>query len=143
MSLDKRLLLIIIQFFNSRDEILPSDQKIWFNSQIEDFNKYPVKRLKQWIANTKKLFKINKKTNTYDSNKITDYFSKIGETTENKITSLYKRYQLFSLPNNSLPYTTVDDNIQKNNVAYSQKQHITNISSKPKIYPKISSKIII
>ena len=29
-----------------------------------------------------KLFKINKKNPTYGSNKITDYFSKIRETTE-------------------------------------------------------------
>ena len=81
ISLEKRSLLITVQFFCSKSEILPADQKIWFNSPIEDYTKYPVKRLKQWIANTKKLFKINKKNNTCGSKKITDYFSKIRETT--------------------------------------------------------------
>ena len=80
MSLEKRSLLIIIEFFYSKAEILPVDQKNRFKSSIEEFKKYPVKRLKQWIANTKKLFKLNKKNNNYDSNKITDYFLKKGET---------------------------------------------------------------
>ena len=71
--------------FYSKAEILPVDLNIWFKSSIDEFKKYPVKRLKQWIANTKKLFKINKKNNNYDSNKITDYFLKIGETTEKQI----------------------------------------------------------
>ena len=125
MSLEKRSLLITIDFFNSKAEILPVDQKIWFKSSIEEFKKYPVKRLKQLIANTKKLFKINKKNNNYDSNKITDYFLKIGETTEKQIA----RTQIFPLPNNDLPVSTVNTHIQKNKVAYSQKQYITNISS--------------
>ena len=54
----------------------------------------------------------------------------MGETTEKKITSLHKRSKLFPLPNSGLPDPTIDKNIQNNNVAYSQKQHITNISSK-------------
>ena len=77
MSLEKRSLLITIEFFYSKAEILPVDLKIWFKSAIEEFKKYPVKRLKQWIANTKKIFKIHKKNHQYDSNKITDYFLKI------------------------------------------------------------------
>jgi len=76
MSLEKRSLLITIEFFYSKAEILPVDLKIWFKSSIEEFKKYPVNRLKQLIANTKNLFKINKKNNNYDSNKITDYFLK-------------------------------------------------------------------
>ena len=58
MSLEKRslliTLLITIEFFYSRTEILPADQNIWFNSSIEEYKQYPVKQLKQWIANTKK-----------------------------------------------------------------------------------------
>ena len=46
MSLEKRSLLITIEFFYSRAEILPAAQKIWFSSSIEGFKKYPVKRLK-------------------------------------------------------------------------------------------------
>ena len=53
---------------------------------------------------------------------------KIRKTTENEITSLNKKSQIFSLPNNSSPYNIVNNNVQKNNVAYSQKQNITNIS---------------
>ena len=53
MFFEKISLLITIDFFYSRAEILPADQKIWFNSSIEDINKYPIKRLKQWISNTK------------------------------------------------------------------------------------------
>ena len=74
MSLEKRSLLITIDLFYSRAEILPADQNTWFNFSIEDFKKYPFKRLKQWIENTKNLLKINKKNNTYGSNKITAYF---------------------------------------------------------------------
>ena len=84
MSLEKRSLLITIEFFYSRAEILPTDQKNRFNSSIEEYKQYKVKRLKQWIVNTKKLFKINKKNPTYGSNKITYYFCKIRETTEEK-----------------------------------------------------------
>ena len=109
MSLEKRSLLITIDFFYSKAEILPVDLNIWFKFSIDEFKKYPVKRLKVWIANTKKLFKINKKKNNYDSNKITDYFLKIGETTEKKIT----RTQLFPLPNKYLSDSTVDTHIQK------------------------------
>ena len=82
MSLEKKTLLSTIGFFYSKAEILPVDLKNWFQSSIEEYKKYTVKGLKQWIANTKKLFKINKKNNNYDANKITDYFLKIGETTE-------------------------------------------------------------
>ena len=96
-------------FFYSKAEILHVDLKIWFKSSIVEFKKYPVKRLKHWIANTKKLFKINKNNNNYDSNKITDYFLKIGETTEKLIT----RTQIFPLPNNDLPSPTVNTHIQK------------------------------
>ena len=74
MSLEKKSLLITIEFFYSKAEILPVDLKIWFQSSIEEFKKYTVKRLKQWIANTKKVFKTHKKNHNYDSNKITDYF---------------------------------------------------------------------
>ena len=62
----------------------------------------------------KRLFKINKKNNTYGSNKNTDYFSKMIETTENEITSLHKKSQIFPLPNNSSPYNTVDNISFKN-----------------------------
>ena len=74
--LEKRLLLITTGVFYSKAEIRPVDLNIWFKSSIKEFKKYPVKRLKQLIANTKKLFKINKNNNNYDSNKITDYFVK-------------------------------------------------------------------
>ena len=136
MFLENRSLLITIEFFYSRAEILPADQKNWFNSSIEDFKKIPRQMIKTMDSKYKKLFKINKKFHTYSSNKITGYFSKIGETTENKITSLHKRFQLLPLPNTNLPYTTVDNNIQKNNVVYLEKQHITNISSKTQYISK-------
>ena len=70
--------------------------KNWFNSSIEEYKQYPVKRLKQWTANTKKLFKINKKSFNYSSNKITDYFSKIRETMEKKNQIIQIRSQKYS-----------------------------------------------
>ena len=131
MSLDKRSLLITIESFYSRAEILPADQKIWFNSSIEEYKQYPVKRLKQWITNTKQIFKINKKNPTYGSNTITDYFSKIRETTEKKLNNSNKSTGIFPLPNNSSAYNTVDSNIQKNNFDYSVS---TNIATRSYIY---------
>ena len=127
MSLEKISLHITIEFFYSRAEILPADQKLWFNSSIEGYKQYPVKRLKQWIANTKKLFKINKKHPTYGSNKITDYFSKIRETTEKKSNISSKSSEIFPLLNKSLADNPVDNSIQKNKVDYSQKQNLPNI----------------
>ena len=120
-SLEKKSLLITIEFFYSRADILPTDQKNWFNSSIEEYKQYPVKRLKQWIANAKKLFKINQNNPTYGSNKIMDYFSKIRETTEENSNISNKSSEIFPLPNNSLADNPVDNNIQKNNVDYSQK----------------------
>ena len=40
-SLDKRSLLITIEIFYSRAEILPTDQKNWSNSSIEDLKNTP------------------------------------------------------------------------------------------------------
>ena len=68
-----------------------------------------------------KLFKINKKNPTYGSNKITDYFSKIRETMKKKSNNSNKSSEILPLPNNSLADNPVDNNIQKNNVDYSQK----------------------
>ena len=62
MSLEKKSLLITIKFFYSKAEILLVDLKIWFKSSIEDFKKYPVNRLKQWIANTKRCSKYIRRT---------------------------------------------------------------------------------
>ena len=102
MSLEKSSLLITVQFFCSKSEILSADQKIWFNSPIEDYTKYTVKRLKQWIANTKKLFKINKKNNIYGSKNITDYFSKIRETTVEQTNKLNNNTEILPFPNSNL-----------------------------------------
>ena len=104
MSLEKKSLLITIDFFYSKAEILPVDLKVWFQSSIEEFKKYPVKRLKQWIANTKKVFKIQKKNHNYGSNKITDYFLKIGGTKEKQIS----RNKNLPLRNNDLPDSNVN-----------------------------------
>ena len=73
----------------------------------------PVTRLKQWIANTKTIFKINKKNSTYGSNKLMDNFSKIRETTEKKSNNSSKSSEIFPLPNKCLADNTVDNNIQK------------------------------
>ena len=113
MSLEKRSLLVTIKFFYSRAKILPTDQKIWFHSSIEEYKQYPVTRLKQWIANTKTIFKINKKNSTYGSNKLMDNFSKIRETTEKKSNNSSKSSEIFPLPNKCLADNTVDNNIQK------------------------------
>ena len=138
MSLEKRSLLITIEFFYSRTEILPADQNIWFNSSIEEYKQYPVKQLKQWIANTKKKFKINKKNHTYGFNKITDYFSKIRETTEKKSNNSNKSSEIFPLPNNILA-----DNPADNNVDYSKKQNLPKFNRNSKIFPKMSQTILI
>ena len=45
MSLEKRSLLITIDFFYSKAEILPIDQTIWLKSSIEEIKKYPVNQL--------------------------------------------------------------------------------------------------
>ena len=126
MSLEKKSLLLTIEFFYSKAEILPVNLKIWFQSPLEEFKKYHVKRLKQWIANTKKLFKIHMKKNNYDSNKITDYFVRIGETTEKQ----FHKTSNLPLPNNNVPDYTVNNIIQKNALAPSQKQYITKNPSK-------------
>ena len=46
MSLERKWILITTGFSYSRAKILPADQKIWFNSSIEEYKQYPVKRLK-------------------------------------------------------------------------------------------------
>ena len=55
MSLEKRSLLITIEYFYSKSENLPVDQKYWFNFSIDEFKKGPVRNLKQWIANKKSI----------------------------------------------------------------------------------------
>ena len=67
------------------------------------------------------IIQINKKNPIYGSNKIMDYFSKIRETTEKESNISIKSSEIFPLPNNSLADNPVDNNIQKNNVDYSQK----------------------
>ena len=109
MSLKKKSLLLTIEVFYSKAEILPVNLKIWFQSSIKKFKKYNVKRLKQWITNTKKLFKIHKKNHNYDCNKIADYLLKIGETTEKQI----NRTVNLPLPNNDVPDSTVNTTVQK------------------------------
>ena len=126
----EKSLLITIEFVYSKAEILPVDLKNWFQSSIEEYKKYTVKGLKQWIANTKKLFKINKKNHNYDSNKITDYFLKIGETTEKQI----NRNKNLPLRNNDLPDSNVNTTFKNYEVANSKKQSITNNSSNSQIF---------
>ena len=115
MSIEKKSMLITIEFVYSKAEILPVNLKIWFQSSLEEFKKYNVKRLKQWIANTKKLFKIHKKNHNYDFNKITEYFVRIGETTKKQL----HKTSNFPLPNNNVPDYTP-----------SQKQYISKNSAK-------------
>ena len=76
-----------------------------------------------------KLFKINKKSPTYGSNKITDYFSKIRETTEKKSNNSNQSSEIFPLPTDNLVDNTLNNIIQKNNIDYSQKQNLPNIQS--------------
>ena len=114
--------MVYKHIFYSKAEILPVDLKIWFKSSIEDFKKYPVKRLKQWIANTKKVFKIHKKNHNYDSNKITDYFLKIGGRTETQI----NRNKNLPPRNNDLTDSNVNTTFTNYEVANSQKPSITN-----------------
>ena len=86
ISLKKRSLLITIDFLYSRAKILPpADQKICFNSSIDKFKQYLTRRLKQWIVNTKQLFKMNKNNNTYGTRNITEYFEKVTGTTEKEL----------------------------------------------------------
>ena len=77
-----------INIFYSRADNLPIDQKSWLNSSIDEFVKLPVRNLKQWVANTKNMFKLNKTNNNYGTRKITDYFEKGKKTTENELTDL-------------------------------------------------------
>ena len=76
MSLEKYLLLSTIDFWNSREEILPVDQKRWFNSSVDEFKKLLLRNLKQWISSTKKLFKVKTTNNNYSTRKMTDYLKK-------------------------------------------------------------------
>ena len=87
MSLEKRSLLITIEYFYSKSENLPVDQKYWFNFSIDEFKKVPVRNLKQWIAN-KNLFKIKKTNNNYGNKKITGYFEKVMGIIENEFNEI-------------------------------------------------------
>ena len=79
-------------------------------------SKIPVRNLKQWIANIKKLFKLNKTNNTHRNRKIIDYFGKEQEITDNKITGKIQKAKKHRLQNNSLPYNMIEKIIQKNAV---------------------------
>ena len=84
----KRSFLLIIRIFCEKIGSLPVSKQKWFNHSEEEYRKIPVKSLKQWIKNTKRLFKIhNEKSN---ERKITEFFhnndrpvSKVGH--KNKI----------------------------------------------------------
>ena len=87
-----------------------------------------------------KIFKINKQNNTYGSSKITDYFSKIKETTIAQINNLNNNKKIFPLPNSNLAYSTVAKNIQTEIAGYSQKQKSPNIQSEPQNSSENNSK---
>ena len=56
-SPEKRSLRLTIQLFCEKIGSLPASKQKWFNHSEEEYNTLPVKSLKQWITNTKRLFK--------------------------------------------------------------------------------------
>ena len=74
ISFEKEALLITIQHLHEKSENLSRQRKDWFRSSIEEYDKLNVKQLRQWIQNTKKLFKYEK-LHQHNTTKITDYFN--------------------------------------------------------------------
>ena len=73
---------------------------------------------------------------------MTDYLKK-EEITENILTDQIRRTNKYSYRKNSLKYNPVDNSIQINNVEYTNKAKMSNITSSSKIIPKNIPKIII
>ena len=60
ISFEKEALLITIQHLHKTSENLTRQRKEWFRSSVEDYDRLNVAQLRQWIQNTKKLFKYEK-----------------------------------------------------------------------------------
>ena len=84
ISLEKRSLIITIQYFYSKIEHLPTEQRKWFEKTVAEFVPLPVKTLKQWISQTKTIFKDNK-NRKIENRKITEYFSTDKSISKNLI----------------------------------------------------------
>ena len=74
ISFEKEALLITIQHLHKTSENLTRQRKEWFRSSVEDYDRLNVTQLRQWIQNTKKLFKYEK-LHQHNTTKITDYFN--------------------------------------------------------------------
>ena len=55
----------------------------WFNHSEKEYRKIPVQKLKQWIKNTKRFFKMNKEK--LNDRKITDFFKNNNNISVSKI----------------------------------------------------------
>ena len=74
ISLEKRSLIITIQYFYSKIKNLPAEQRKWFENPVAEYVPLSVKTLKQWISQTKTIFKDNK-NRKIENRKITEFFS--------------------------------------------------------------------
>ena len=74
-SPEKRSLFLTIKLFCEKIGSLPLSLQKWFSHSEEEYQKMPVQSLKQWIKNTKRLFKIHTKKS--NERKITEFFPNI------------------------------------------------------------------
>ena len=84
ISLEKRSLIITIQYFYSKMKNLPAEQRKWFENPVAEYVPLSVKTLKQWISQTKTIFKDNK-NRKIEHRKITEYFSTDKSNSNNLI----------------------------------------------------------
>ena len=119
-------------------ESLPVSKQKWFNHSEKEYKKIPVKSLKQWIKNTKRLFKIhNEKSN---ERKITEFFynndrpvSKVGhkKTINQSDQPTTKNY------NNNTQHISKDRNTYSDSTYYGVSKYFKQIEhtdSKEEIY---------
>ena len=57
-------------------ENLPVEQRKWFKNIVAEYVPYSVKTLRQWMLQTKTIFKDNKNRKT-EHRKITEYFNTV------------------------------------------------------------------
>ena len=74
MSLEKPSLIITIQYFYSIVKKNPVEQRKLFEKPVQDCVSFSERTLRQWISQTKSIFKDNK-NRKIDNRKITEYFN--------------------------------------------------------------------
>ena len=89
MSPEKRSLLLTIKLFYEKIESLPASKRKRFDHSEEEYRKMSVKCLKQWITNTKRLFRTNNEKSK--NRKITEFFQNTNNNSVSKIGTPIKK----------------------------------------------------